>query len=132
MYLINNGHIMLPKNTDKETVNELLKMLHEAHIIGDDYDEYFENEPIMRIEIDECYGDIEGDLLQIVSYFADKGILLNGEIEYIGDYEGTYCISNGKFETLSEEEKVLRNFSTKELYQELTRRGIKFQILPKI
>lgn len=54
------------------------------------------------------------------------------EIEYIGDYEGTYCISNGKFETLSEEEKVLRNFSTKELYQELTRRGIKFQILPKI
>ena len=132
MYLINNGHIMLPKNTDKETVNELLKMLHEAHIIGDDFDECVENEPTTRIEIEESYGDIEGDLLRIVSYFANKGILFNGEVEYIGDYEGTYCISNGKFETLSEEEKILRNFSTKELYRELTRRGIKFQILPKI
>lgn len=132
MYLINNGYITLPKNADKETVSELLKMLHEAHIIGDDFDEYVENGSTMRIEIEECYGDIEVDLLRIVSYFADKGILLNGEVEYIGDYEGTYCISNGKFEVLSEEEKILRNLSTKELYRELTRRGIKFQILSKI
>lgn len=132
MYLINNGYITLPKNADKETVGELLKMLHEAHIIKDDFGEYVENEPTMRIEIEECYGDIEVDLLRIVSYFTDKGILLNGEVEYIGDYEGTYCISNGKFEVLSEEEKILRNLSTKELYRELTRRGIKFRILSKI
>lgn len=132
MYLTNNGYITLPKNADKETVGELLKMLHEAHIIKDDFGEYVENEPTMRIEIEECYGDIEVDLLRIVSYFADKGILLNGEVEYIDDYEGTYCISNGKFEVLSEEEKILRNLSTKELYRELTRRGIKFRILSKI
>ena len=54
MYLINNGYITLPKNADKETVGELLKMLHEAHIIKDDFGEYVENEPTMRIEIEEC------------------------------------------------------------------------------
>lgn len=117
MTLLNTGCIVVPK----KYVRELLFFLDAAGIDGEEYPE--EDESVVGVEITDQYGDIEDALLNIVTRFTKKGVLLNGEITYSGDNDGKFVIIDGEFNTLDLEESVLRDASTETLYNELRRRG---------
>ena len=117
MTLLTKGYIVVPK----KYVRELLFFLDAAGIDGEEYPE--EDESVAGVEITDQYGDIEDALLNIVTRFTKKGVLLNGEITYSGDSDGKFVIIDGKFNTLDLEESVLWDASTKTLYNELRRRG---------
>lgn len=57
-----------------------------------------------EIEIDECYGDIECDLDIAIETLRELGIIVSGNVNYWGDYDGVYQISNSELRIYSEDE----------------------------
>ena len=119
MTLLNKGYIVVPK----KYVRELLFFLDAAGIDGEEYPK--SDESVVGVAIEAQYGDIKNALLNIVTRFTKKGVLLNGEITVTcaGNYDGKFVITNGEFNALDQEEAVLRDVSMETLYNELRRRG---------
>ena len=119
MYLLNNGYITVPATN----IRELVFFLDAAGIEVEECNG--KDESIVKVEINELCGDIGADLARINSRFSERGILLNGEITYTGEYDGKYVITNGEFIDLDHEKVVIWDASTEVLYKELRRREAK-------
>ena len=127
MLLFNSG-ILNVVNVQKDDV---IKRLISEEIIKDEYACYSDPSvpDVAFIEVDECYGDIEMPLANIAKEFKDKGILINGQISYSGDYAGMYEIINGDLTQYSEDEWALKEALKQE---EIIGRPLAEQLCTKI
>ena len=59
---------------------------------------------ITEIHLSECDGNIDDDLDSICKYFSERGVVINGEFEYWGDYDGKIVINNNCVKSYDYEE----------------------------
>lgn len=98
MYLMNDGSMYV--NT--KYANELFDMCKE---ICEDIDRMDDNVTgITEIHLSECDGDIDDELDDICRYFSERGVIINGEFEYWGDYDGKIVIENNCVRSYDDEE----------------------------
>ena len=75
-------------------------------------------------DINDCYGDIESSLDEIVEECEKNGIKIEFDISYSGDASGQYLYKDGNYEVLGEDETHLRNIDDADLIAEVKRRGL--------
>ena len=75
------------------------------------------------INIDDIPGNIGDDVEKAFEWLCGEGIVLQGVVEYYGDFEGGYVLENGVFEEYSKEALDVRCAETLDLEYELERRG---------
>lgn len=98
MYLMNDGSMYI--NT--KYANELFDMCKE---ICEDVDRMDDNVTgITEIHLSECDGNIDDDLDSICKYFSERRVVINGEFEYWGDYDGKIVINNNCVKSYDYEE----------------------------
>lgn len=125
MYIMNEGHIQFPKKNEKEVV-KLLVSNGGGDLFGIEKGDEFEPDTngnvTIEINSDSSYGDIESKLYTLTEIFKNNGLLINGQINYYGDYEGRYIIENGDFRT--ETPSYISELSDEEIMYEVKRRGL--------
>lgn len=106
MLLVNSGILYVPTVQEDDVIKRLIS----EEIIKDEYACYSDPSApdVTFIDVNECYGDIEMPLANIAKEFKDKGVLINGQVSYSGDYDGMYEIINGELKQYSEEEWTLK------------------------
>lgn len=124
MFYCNNGIL----DVKKEFVNEVIKAFSNTSLKDKvSQDDVEETDPgIATFFIEEAYGDIEGDLRLATRQLKKEGILVNGTIDYFGDYDGRYTINDSTV-TLDEpnySEENLHTVSDESLLNEIMRRGM--------
>lgn len=65
----------------------------------------------------------DGEFLSIVEVLAPLGYILNGCVEYWGDYDGKYYITDNKIENIDIAQTGLYEATDEELIEILTERG---------
>lgn len=75
------------------------------------------------INIDDIPGNIGDDVEKAFEWLRGEGIVLQGVVEYYGDFEGGYVLENGVFEEYSKEALDVHCAETLDLEYELERRG---------
>ena len=78
----------------------------------------------LTVNLDDIqgYGNCDERLKNFIKMCCEAGITTSGRIDYSGDFEGTYVITENVLEDLTQEQMALRNVSNDELIAELTRR----------
>lgn len=123
MTLFNNGSISC-KPEELDMVLQLFNASGIPPVSNYDTEDAYVDDNECSFEINEVYGDIEYKLKQFCKDCLDHGVKINFEINYSGDYEGTYLCKEGKFESLDAAEMHIRNASDTQLLEELRRRII--------
>lgn len=91
----------------------------EWHGYWDDY-----NVGEMEWSIDNDLGaDFDDDIQEMIDLLSPLGYVLNGEVQYYGDYEGKIYVENNKITLRSIEDTGLYEASDAELIQMLNERG---------
>ena len=75
------------------------------------------------VGLDDEPGNIGDDLEKAFEWLRGEGIVLEGVVEYYGDFEGAYVLENGVFEDYCKEALDVRYAETLDLEYELERRG---------
>ena len=124
MFYCNNGIL----DVKKEFVNEVIKAFSNTSLKDKvSQDNVEETDPgIAMFFIEEAYGDIEDGLRLATRQLKKEGILVNGTIDYFGDYDGRYTINDSTV-TLDEpnySEENLHTVSDESLLNEIMRRGM--------
>ena len=70
-------------------------------------------------------GDIEEKLRKVVNVFTALDIYINVSVNYYGDYEGRYIVSDGDLVDLDKTEVAIMDSSDESLIKELESRGYK-------
>ena len=123
MTYYNNGSF--ETNTSEE-MRELIKIINEIGLgtVTCDEDDIYHLDNKFCLELSDCIGDIEVSLSDIVTACKKGKLDINFYITYCGDAEGAYSYQNGEFETLDENDLLLRNISDEQLISEIYRRGL--------
>ena len=74
------------------------------------------------VEINED-GDIEEKLRKVVNVFTALDISIDVNVNYYGDYEGRYIVSDGDLVDLDKTEVAIMDSSDNDLIKELENRG---------
>lgn len=98
MYLMNDGSVYV----DTKYANELVNMCRELCEDVDRMDNAVTG--VTEIHLSECDGYIDDDLDSICEYFSERGVVINGEFEYWGDYDGKIVIENNCVKSYDDEE----------------------------
>lgn len=115
MTIYNQGTITFNKEVTEKAKKIISSILKNDNLEIDEWD---------TLEIG-CYAsDFDGYLNEIISKLSPLGYVLNGEIEYSGDYEGKIYVNNNHVESLDIAETSLYEASTEELIKKLTERGL--------
>ena len=116
MQLINQGYIIVPPNA-----KSLLVII--LDVVGFEFvDDNILVDGMYTVEINE-YGDIEEKLRKVVDVFTALDIYINVSVNYYGDYEGRYIVSDGDLVDLDKTEVAIMDSSDNDLIKELENRG---------
>lgn len=110
MFITNSGSLTANRKFTKEEVEKIKSVLTKSEV--------YDNE----ISVEEEYGDIECDLTDLLKNLP--GVIINGHVDYYGDYEGRYEVKDSVLSSLSKDEVAIRDASVDELVDEIERRGI--------
>ena len=114
-YVVNYGEIETNKPITKEVKEIIESILEEEDVC--DIDEYV-------IEINECYDKwFDETISKVIEKVAPLGYVLNGTVEYMGDWEGRIVIKNNSVGELSRELAAVADAGDEELIAELKNRG---------
>ena len=98
MYLMNDGSVYI----DTKYANELVDMCRELCEDVDRMDNSITG--VTEIHLSECSGFIDDDLVDICNHFSKMGVVINGDFEYWGDYDGKIVINNNCVKSYDYEE----------------------------
>lgn len=116
MELINRGYIIVPPNA-----KSLLVII--LDIVGFEFvDDNILVDGMYTVEINED-GDIEEKLRKVVNVFTALDIYINVSVNYYGDYEGRYIVSDGDLVDLDKTEVAIMDSDDNDLIKELENRG---------
>ena len=116
MELINRGYIIVPPNA-----KSLLVII--LDIVGFEFvDDNILVDGMHTVEINED-GDIEEKLRKVVNVFTALDIYINVSVNYYGDYEGRYIVSDGDLVDLDKTEVAIMDSDDNDLIKELENRG---------
>lgn len=117
MQIINHGSIIVPPNAKSLLVTIL-------DVVGFEFvdDNILVDEIQATVEINED-GDIEEKLRKVVDAFTALDIYINVSVNYYGDYEGRYIVSDGDLIDLDKTEVAIMDSSDNDLIKELENRG---------
>ncbi len=118
MELINRGCIIVPPNA-----KSLLVII--LDVVGFEFvDDNILVDGMYTVEINED-GDIEEKLRKVVNVFTALDIYINVSVNYYGDYEGRYIVSDGDLVDLDKTEVAIMDSDDNDLIKELESRGYK-------
>ena len=120
MQLINRGSI----NVSSEFESLFITILDAAGFEDADENVSVVHETVATIEINE-YGDIETKLKKVVDAFTALDIPIDVNVNYYGDYEGRYIVSDGELVDLDKTEAAIMDSDDDLLIKELESRGYK-------
>lgn len=117
MQIINQGTITVPPNA-----KSLLVII--LDVVGFEFvdDNILVDGIQATVEINED-GDIEEKLRKVVNVFTALDIYINVSVNYYGDYEGRYIVSDGDLVDLDKTEVAIMDSSDDDLIKELENRG---------
>ena len=117
MELINRGCIIVPSNA-----KSLLVII--LDVVGFEFvdDNILVDGIQATVEINED-GDIEEKLRKVVDAFTALDIYINVSVNYYGDYEGRYIVSDGDLVDLDKTEVAIMDSDDNDLIKELENRG---------
>lgn len=118
MQIINQGTITVPPNA-----KSLLVII--LDVVGFEFvdDNILVDGIQATVEINED-GDIEEKLRKVVNVFTALDIFINVSVNYYGDYEGRYIVSDGDLVDLDKTEVAIMDSSDDDdLIKELENRG---------
>lgn len=117
MQIINQGIISVPPNA-----KSLLVII--LDVVGFEFvdDNILVDGIQATVEINED-GDIEEKLRKVVNVFTALDIYINVSVNYYGDYEGRYIVSDGDLVDLDKTEVAIMDSSDDDLIKELENRG---------
>ena len=112
MFITNSGSLTTNRKFTQEEVERIKSVLTKSEV--------YDNE----ISVEEEYGDIECDLKDLLEDLP--GVIINGQIDYYGDYDGRYEVKDSVLSSLNKNEVAIREASVEELLKEIARRGTPF------
>ena len=117
MQIINQGSITVPPNA-----KSLLVII--LDVVGFEFvdDNILVDGIQATVEINED-GDIEEKLRKVVNVFTALDIYIDVSVNYYGDYEGRYIVSDGDLVDLDKTEVAIMDSSDNDLIKELENRG---------
>lgn len=117
MQIINQGIISVPPNA-----KSLLVII--LDVVGFEFvdDNILVDGIQATVEVNED-GDIEEKLRKVVNVFTALDIYINVSVNYYGDYEGRYIVSDGDLVDLDKTEVAIMDSSDDDLIKELENRG---------
>lgn len=117
MQIINQGTISVPPNA-----KSLLVII--LDVVGFEFvdDNILVDGIQATVEINED-GDIEEKLRKVVNVFTALDIYINVRVNYYGDYEGRYIVSDRDLVDLDKTEVAIMDSSDDDLIKELENRG---------
>lgn len=117
MQTINQGSITVPPNA-----KSLLVII--LDVVGFEFvdDNILVDGIQATVEINED-GNIEEKLRKVVNVFTALDIYINVSVNYYGDYEGRYIVSDGDLVDLDKTEVAIMDSSDDDLIKELENRG---------
>lgn len=117
MQMVNQGIISVPPNA-----KSLLVII--LDVVGFEFvdDNILVDGIQATVEINED-GDIEEKLRKVVNVFTALDIYINVSVNYYGDYEGRYIVSDGDLVDLDKTEVAIMDSSDDDLIKELENRG---------
>lgn len=121
MYIL-NGKLQA---TNHEVANKIRTILFQSEVVPTRSCTYLHlegNKLTVNLDDIQGYGNCDERLKNFIKKCSESGIAVNGKINYSGDFEGTYIITENVLEDLTREQKVLKNVSNDELIAELVRR----------
>lgn len=119
MQIINLGYIKVSSEFESLFVTIL-----DAAGFEDAEDNVSVYEASATVEINED-GDIERKLNKVVDAFTALDISIDVNVNYYGDYEGRYIVSDGDLVDLDKTEVAIMDSSDNDLIKELESRGYK-------
>ena len=120
MYIFNNGEIKTNKAITEEAKEIIESILGEENVcdVGES-----------TIYIDEyCKSDFETVIANVIEEIKTLGYVLNGNIDYFGEYDGRVVIEDNNVTVMSEDECVINDAGDQELITELESRGYEVTI----
>lgn len=117
MQIINWGYIKVSSEFESLFVTIL-----DAAGFEDAEDNVSVYEASATVEINED-GDIERKLNKVVDAFTALDISIDVNVNYYGDYEGRYIVSDGDLVDLDKTEVAIMDSSDNDLIKELENRG---------
>lgn len=117
MQIINLGYIKVSSEFESLFVTIL-----DAAGFEDAEDNVSVYEASATVEINED-GDIERKLNKVVDAFTALDISIDVNVNYYGDYEGRYIVSDGDLVDLDKTEVAIMDSSDNDLIKELENRG---------
>lgn len=117
MQIINRGYIKVSSEFESLFVTIL-----DAAGFEDAEDNVSVYEASATVEINED-GDIERKLNKVVDAFTALDISIDVNVNYYGDYEGRYIVSDGDLVDLDKTEVAIMDSSDNDLIKELESRG---------
>lgn len=117
MQIINRGYIKVSSEFESLFVTIL-----DAAGFEDAEDNVSVYEASATVEINED-GDIERKLNKVVDAFTALDISIDVNVNYYGDYEGRYIVSDGDLVDLDKTEVAIMDSSDNDLIKELENRG---------
>lgn len=121
MYIL-NGELTV---TNHEVANKIRTFLFQSEVVPARERTYLHlegNNLTVNLDDIQGYGNCDERLKNFIKMCSEAGIIISGKIDYSGDFEGTYTITENNLEDLTQEQMALRNASNEELIAELTRR----------
>ena len=121
MQIVNHGIISIP---EKWGIGALKFCLRYVGIDEEKIDVSIENDKVVA-NIEEYYGDIEENLIDLVNMFVVADIPIDIDIEYYGDYNGAYKVENDELVHLDSDDLIIKDSNDDDLIKELECRGYK-------
>lgn len=121
MYILNGELVAV----NHETANRIKTFLFQSEVVPAKQRVYLHlegNNLTVNLDDIQGYGNCDERLKNFIKMCCEAGITTSGRIDYSGDFEGTYVITENVLEDLAQEQMALRNVSNDELIAELTRR----------
>ncbi len=121
MYILNGELVAV----NHETANRIKTFLFQSEVVPAKQRVYLHlegNNLTVNLDDIQGYGNCDERLKNFIKMCCEAGITTSGRIDYSGDFEGTYVITENVLEDLTQEQMALRNVSNDELIAELTRR----------
>ncbi len=122
MRMEGSGTLTLNKPLSKEAVDKIKSTDWSKHSYNDWKD--LVEIGMTEIELEEINAkDFDGDIYSLVDEIGPLGYVLNGTIEYWGDYEGKYYITDNECENVDISYTGLIEATDEELIEILEERG---------
>lgn len=115
MYIVNFGQIKTNKPITEEAKEIIEAVIGENDLcdVGGDV-----------IQVDEVYDrDFDVTIENLIEKIKPMGYVLDGDIDYSGDYEGVIAIRANEVEIIPQEEMAIRNADDNRLIREIESRG---------